>query len=138
MYGVSYGCSLLTLLSTRMLANDYNIQGLYLESPFVDQQIFTEKLTEQLRAFNLQAGPGLKKWSAHAKTCLSNIENQSTRKFTYQDAEFCDQMYSESLKNQSGVELVNGTDMRCSQKKFLDSWLSRGVALWQSGMIFLP
>jgi hypothetical protein len=34
--------------------------------------------------------------------------------------------------------LVNGTDMRCSQKKFLDSWLSSGVALWQSGMIFFP
>jgi carboxypeptidase C (cathepsin A) len=136
MYGVSYGCALLTLLGTKMLANGYNIQGLYLESPFMDQRIFAKKLPEQLRDFHLQAGPGLKKWSAHAKTCLSNMENQSTRKFTYQDAEFCDQMYSEPLKNQSGVELVNGTDMRCSQKSFLDSYLSRGVALWQSGKIF--
>jgi len=120
MYGQSYGCALLSLLSSKLLDKGYNVKSLYLESPFMNQTAFVEKFPDMIKGFNIQSGKGLQKWEEHATKCLNRIKATD---FSYDDAKFCDQLYGDGpFTNESGIVLLNVTDMRCSKKNYLDNY----------------
>jgi len=96
----------------------------------MNQKAFVEKFPEMIEGFNIQSGVGFENWKNISDTCLSKINNSSV-KFDYNDGAYCDQMSGDGpFKNISGVTLLNGTDMRCSMKSYLDKYTNNAIAMW--------
>ena len=134
MYGMSYGCPLLAQLSEKLLGNGYNVQSLYLESPFINPISMVKKIPFMLKNFNIQTGDKLKKLEQQAEKCVEKIdESYQGKTWTKEDGELCNAIQDEpAFQNSSGVQLVNTTDMRCSKKEYLDFYLGKATEMWQT------
>lgn len=63
LFGLSYGCALLAQVAVKLIDKGFLVKGLYAESPYVNQLIFTTKFPELLQRFNIQIGESLTHWT---------------------------------------------------------------------------
>ena len=132
MYGMSYGCALLSQLGVKLRENGFNVKSLYLESPYMNQKSFVKKFPTLVENFKLQTGESLAKIKKHSEECLQKINDNSKTKFTAKDAQKCEDYFSKAYLDQNGKPIVNNTDMRCSKRDIQDEYFAKELSLWNS------